>query len=51
MRVIGKMLDILLGEGFMRGGREDLLAVSGALGCLRGKLGCGFGDWGLDGGL
>jgi hypothetical protein len=51
MRVIGKMLDILLGEGFMRGGRENLLAVSSALGCLCGRLGCGFGDRGLDGGL
>ena len=51
MRVVGKMLDIVLGEGFVRGGREDLLAVSDALGCLRGRLGCGCGNRGLDGGL
>jgi hypothetical protein len=51
VRVIGKMFDILLSEGFVRGGREDLLAVSDALGSLRGRFGCGFGDWGLDSGL
>ena len=51
MRVIGKMLDVLLGEGFMRGGREDFLAISGTLRCLGSRLGCGFGDWSLGGGL
>ena len=51
MRVVGEVLDVFLGEGFVGSDGDCYLAGSGTLGCLNSRLRHCLGGRGFDGGL